>query len=475
MQHEDKQFISSKQLWWLASIMVSFIVGITIQFINPIFIALGIILIVNVIIIIKYPFWGLLLYLLVFLLRPGELYPAIAALRIEFLLGTLALIVIIWHQKYRTGKVIFPTDRITLSLVAFLVVMFLSMFTSYEKTETINTCEDFAKILIFYYLIISIIDTRKKFVGFVFLFVIMIAKIAFDAWKLYLSGGFIHTMGVDRLVGTTSAGGDPNALAATMTISIPIILATAMYFKNWLAKAALTVLSGSMIYLIAITGSRAGLLALLGIMAGGFIFTKHKVLVIITTGVLLVMGWSLLPEQYQTRYRTMTNIEDINETSSGRIEVWTAGAKMIFARPILGVGAGAFMWAAGSGSFGYSQFMQAHNLIIQITATTGIIGLAVWLTFMFNSARKLKELFRKAHQSSKYHWIEIYSKAFTISIIALFVAGMFGHNLYRYNWYMIAGLTTALYSILIRMLDEQYKKPAAANQVDKVIMPEKAQ
>ena len=326
--------------------------------------------------------------------------------------------------------------------------MLLTIFTSIEKTETLNACKEFLKILIFYFLIISLITNRKRFIAFIAVYCLMIGKIAFDAFKSYFSGSYVTTMGIDRIFGQTSAGGDPNSLAATMAITIPIVIASAIYFRNVISKTSLYVLGASMTILIAITGSRGGLLAFSGILLGGLIYTRHKSIAILAGVVLLVGSWFLLPDQYQDRYRTMVDVEDANETSSGRIVIWTAGVKMIADKPLLGIGAGAFAWATGRGNYGTRKYVQAHNLLIQLTATTGFIGLAVWLSFLFNFLTRLRKLARRARDDYKYRWVSLYSKAFVVSLIALFVAGLFGHNLYRYNWYMMAALTVAMTNII---------------------------
>ncbi len=448
MVEHGKQIIKSSQLWWLFLGFISISAGIVALFVHPLIIFAAIILIANVVVIIKYPIWGLLSYLIIFLLRPGELYPALAPMRVELLTGVFVLIVIIIRQKVVDGKVIIPRDRITLGLVAFLAVMYLSIFTSYDKVLTAQTCQGFIKILIFFYLIVSIVDTRRKYIAFMFVFYLLIAYMAFDAFYAYMSGSFIHTMGVDRMQGSTSAGGDPNTLANTLATTIPIVFASVFYFRHWLLKVVLSVLGLAMAAMIAITASRGGMVAFLAVLVAGFFFTRKKAVLVALMIILLPLGWFLLPEQYKMRYQTLTEIEDINETSSGRWEIWGDGLKMIVARPVIGVGAGAFMSALGSGEFGRTRWMQAHNLYIQLMATTGIIGFLVWFGgFIYNFLRKLKRLITETRNSERYRWIMLFGNAFIISLISLFVSGMFGHSLYRYTWYMMAALTIAMESI----------------------------
>jgi len=456
MESVDKQFIGVKQLLWLFLIAVCIVAGISSVFVNPLLIIAAIILVLNVVVMMKYPMWGLLAYLMIFLLRPGEMFPALAAFRIELVTGLFVFVAVVIRQKLVEGTVFFPSDRVTLAIIAFLAVMCITIFTSYEKSITIDTCISYIKLVIFYYLIVSIIDSKKKFVAFMSIFLLLIAYIAFDAFKSYIAGGFVTRMGVDRMYGSTSAGGDPNALAATLGATIPLVVASAIYFRNIAVKVGLMVLALGMAYLITITASRSGMLAFAGVLMGGFIYSRHKVILAIAAVILILGVWSILPDQYRERYMTLSDMEDINETSSGRLEIWEAGGKMILARPILGVGAGAYSVAAGSGEYGYSSYMQAHNLYIQLMASTGIIGFIVWFTFIYFMAGSLRDLSRSVQNKARLLWVSIYCKGFFVSMIALFVSGMFGHNLYRYTWYMMAGLVVALTGVIReRLLQEE--------------------
>ncbi|MDF1544725.1 MAG: O-antigen ligase family protein [bacterium] len=469
MRTSSRQFITTKSLLWVGLVIGAIAVGLSVPYINPIFVIIGIVLLLNIYLIASYPMYGLLAYLVIYLYRPGEIYPSLAPLRIELLLGVLVIISLIIHQKLKTNRVTLPRDQVTLWLAAFLGVMYISVFTSYEQSATIEICKEFLKILIFYFLIVSLVDTYKKFVAFMVVYIIMIGKIAFDAFNQYLSGSFVHTMGVDRLVGTTSAGGDPNAIAATMAITIPIVVATAFYARNYIIKGGMVILGLGMTYLITITGSRGGLLAFMGALIGGFLYVRHKFFTALLVIVCMIGAWSVLPDQYQARYETLVEVDDVNDTSSGRWEIWVAGVKMIAARPILGVGAGAFRWAAGSPEFGLNKFMQAHNLIIQIAASTGLVGLFVWFGFMFNFGKQVRRMVLLSQDRVDLRWANLYGKAFIASLIALFVAGGFGHNLYRYNWYLMAGMTVAMVKIVQdREQIEQENSELIVDQTDSV-------
>lgn len=447
MKQTNKSYINLEHFHWLLLIFISIILGILHFLVNPLIIIISIIGILTIIITFKYPMFGLIGYLIIFLMRPAEMFPAINPFRIELLIGIMVVLSVILHQKIKTGKVTLPNDRISLALIGFLVAISLSFFTSYEKTVTIETAIRFIKIIVFFYLIISIINTKKRFITFMITFLLLITFITLDAFINYLSGNFAHSMNVDRLTGSTSAGGQANSLGATIVFSIPLILATVSYYKNYFMKFALICLSIFMTTQFVITASRSALLAFIGFLIVGISYSKQKLLNFILVGIFMIIGWYILPQQYQDRYMKFSEVgEDINEVSSGRWEIWLSGIKMIPANPIFGVGAGAFMWACSSGEFGPPRHMQSHNLYIQIISTMGIIGVMSWLFFIVSTFKILRWLSQLKHCSESY-WIILYSKSFIMVYVALLISGMFGHNLYRYTWYMLAGLSVAMSNI----------------------------
>lgn len=447
MKQTGQRYISFTHLGWIMLIGLSVFMGLASVYVDAIFLIVGVVGLLNVFLIIKYPMWGLILYVIIFLMRPGEMFPAIAALRPELLIGVLVVVTLILHQRILSGGFNVPYDRISLSLVAILIAIGLSFFTSFEKTETKNIVIVFVKLIVFYYLIISLVTTRQRFMAFIVTYLFCIAYMAVDAFGMYLSGAFVHTMNVDRLTGSTSAGGDPNALGATLVVSIPLILATAAYYRNFFVKLIMAGLALLMTVCMVITASRSALLAFFGLIAVGIYQSKHRALNSFLVIIILIIGWFLLPQQYHDRYMRFSEVGDnLNDVSSGRVDIWLSGIRMIPTNPITGVGAGAFAWACSSGEFGPPRFMQSHNLYIEIISSMGIIGVIAWLFFILTLFKKLKWLSQLKH-TAESRWISIFSRAFVVTLIALLISGVFGHNLYRYTWFMIAGLTIALSNI----------------------------
>jgi len=397
----------------------------------------------TLLLIVRYPFVGLLLYLGIFLYRPGETYLVLAPLRLEFLLGGFLLIVAVVQQRLRTGTVLLPSDRITLFLALFFGAMAISLFASYEKTITMETCRDFGKTLVFFLLIVFLVDSPRKLYAFLFTYSLMTIKIAADSLIAFYSGTVMTVHGVDRIIGATSAGGDPNTLATTMVVSLPLVFVTGRWSRRLVPKGVMYGSCGLMLVLIALTGSRGGVLALLSLLLFATVLLRQRTVIIVASLVVLPLVWNILPTEYKERYQGTVAAKTLDEASSGRWEIWKGGLNMIVSRPLTGVGAGAFSWAGGSRQFGSAGYMQAHNLFIDIAATTGLIGLTVWLLFLGTMVHRLF-LFRGSPVVVPGYPKKIISQGLLLCLSALLISGLFGHNTYRYHWYLIAALTVVM-------------------------------
>jgi O-antigen ligase len=121
---------------------------------------------------------------------------------------------------------------------------------------------------------------------------------------------------------------------------------------------------------------------------------------------------------------------------------------MIIGRPLLGVGAGAFPWAYGSGDFGPPQMMSPHNVYIQVLATTGLVGFTAWVIFLYILVKTLNETAHRTRRLPDNRWYVLFRNSFLVILIALFVSGMFGHSLFRYTWYVVAALAASMANIM---------------------------
>ena len=467
--------IKSEHLLWIGLIAFSLIAGISTIMIPPIFMIGLVGVVVSVFLVFRYPYAGVLLYLVIFMVRPAEMYPSLEPLRIERMVGLLVLVATLIRHKREHGNLFFPPDVTSRALYVFLAVMALSWTISYDPPQTQIEIEEFMKLMVFYLLIMYEVNTKLRLNIFIIAFILLVGWIAFLSFRDYYGGGYIVRMGIQRAIGRTSAGGDANTLAGTLATTIPLVVAIYRVYKEWFIRAGCIALMGLLLLMIVNTGSRSGLLTLITIFAVLVYFSKYRLVSMVVALVVMTGGWFLLPSQYKARYETLVDDDrDMDQISSGRVAIWENGLRMIMYRPVLGVGGGGFVAANASGEFGPSIAMQPHNLYIQLFASYGIVGAVVWLTFLVSLIRKLLRKREDADADdeadeetrAKNYWFDVLRQAMFATICGLMVSGMFGHSLMRYTWYLIASMAVSIYAIYYKTTPDTRRKAAGDNAIE---------
>ena len=121
-------------------------------FVKPIYLIGGLIGILLTAVVIKYEFFGLILYLIIFLLRPGETYPALAKVRPEFLLGALLSFIALIKNKYKYGILTIPDSKLNFSFILLIWGVGLSLLFSACKVCSLEVFEILVKLGIFYFI-----------------------------------------------------------------------------------------------------------------------------------------------------------------------------------------------------------------------------------------------------------------------------------------------------------------------------------
>lgn len=446
------ELLTHRRLAWFILIFAALLLGTLSVFVNPKYLIGVVVLVASSVFLFSRPFVGLILYTITFFLRPGELFPAIESLHVERLIGIFVLVSMFVGAKIQKRKVEILNSPQAWAIILFATTLVLSLPNSYWPSQTRWEITDFLKVVAFFILICNLIDTEKRLRIFIWTYMILIAYIAFDSLKGYYTGQIMFAQGIERAVGGTSAGGDPNSLANTMDITIPFLIFVAMTTGVFWHRLVLMGSIGLMSWVVLISGSRGGFLGLF-VMLGCLWFTLRNKLVWAIGGVLAVLLiWFMLPDQYQERYSSIVEMSDNPDASTeGRYEAWAAGRQMFVDNPIIGVGAGAFGTAhaeAYSPKFRRS-YLKAHNLYIQLAAELGIIGIFTFGALLFTIFRtnmRIRQRLRRLRERKSF--IYGVSLAITVSIVTLMFTGIFGHSLYRTHWYFCAAITAAMYEIV---------------------------
>ncbi len=392
------------------------------------------------------PFLGLLVYTVLFMWRPGEVYPVLDSLHAERIVGIITLVGMFLHQYQTRGHLFLDNTRQTRLLLLVLVTVLVSVPFSFWRSAAVGGLVDFLKIVGWYLLVVHLVTTRLRLRVYLFFFLASIGKVAFDALRAYVSGNVMVAQGIDRAMGQSTAGGDPNALAATLAAAVPLLLLLAVQRSlRWVrsvAAAAALLLTVT----LSLTGSRSGMLGFLAGLFFLFWHTRRRLLVGVLGTAAILFGLVLLPGQYKARYSTI-GASALDASSRGRVEAWKAGVRMTMDRPLTGVGVSCFgtAHAMGYSPESHRSWLQAHSLYVQVPAELGLLGAAAFFGFLVQILCQNRRAFRLLPADDPHWGLERAAlSGFAAGVVVLLVTGVFGHSFLRYTWYVYGGFTLAI-------------------------------
>jgi O-antigen ligase len=309
--------------------------------------------------------------------------------------------------------------------------------------QSVENIIEFLKTFAFILLMINILKTKRRLRIFLWEYLILIGYMALSSVVAYKTGNVIEAQGIIRAHGL--AGTDPNTLSATLGLSLPFHFMLFRMEKQKYLKALSIFIVIVTIYTIVLTGSRAGFLGLGTAVILSWWFLPGRLIRIFVLAAAGFTVIALMPSQYQERYASIFSKER-DASSKERIEVWKKGIRMFYDHPFLGVGTSAFGTAnAEDYSDGRKSYLKAHNLYVQTAAELGIIGLVTFFVYvgaLLYYAGKYRRYV--VHKFRKRAWSWGVLTAIQISTLTMLVVGMFGHSLYRSNWFFYGALIVSI-------------------------------
>ncbi|HOP08138.1 MAG TPA: O-antigen ligase family protein [candidate division Zixibacteria bacterium] len=459
-----RQYVTSKGLLITALVLICVIGGLGVIFpphIYPLAVVFGA---MAVFFMMYSPMSALLIYLIFFLAWPQEWAPYFSYLPgfTERIIGFMAIGSMALSFMFRQRST-FHLGLPGYGILVFFAAMVLTMISSYYMTATKDALVDLLRLIVVFILVVNIVETPKQLRWVAHLYFFLIIVMAAMSINNYYHGGYQYRMGIMRAIGLGGSYADPNAHAATLTYAAPLIF----YFMKDAANRwqRLLLAGGSVIILanIVLTGSRTAMVGVLFLAAVVIARSKRKFAYTAVAVVGLMIAVMLMPDQYVGRFESTTDLS--SETSSaesarGRIEGLEHGFKLFLMHPITGVGAGCYLIARGT-EFGV--WFQSHNMLGELIAEGGIVGFSAFCFFTYAlliTIRRCRKRLKRLEKTDDNRFMSSMVEGILVSLWLLFLFGLAGHNLYRYNWFFFAAFVV----VIDRELDRQ--EAAAEKQVE---------
>jgi O-antigen ligase len=188
-------------------------------------------------------------------------------------------------------------------------------------------------------------------------------------------------VGIDRY---TAIGIDPNDLAVTLAIGIPIAWYLALTRTGRLRVLALRLFVFASLVIVLLTGSRGGTLASVAALTV-LLATRRKLSLASHVGTVLAVGTAaviaimVVPEASWERMQNIAADLMGGEGFETRRGILENGMRAFLQDPIVGVGLGAF-GAATTGAL--AKDIVAHNTLLSVLVETGIVGGVAFLAIV---------------------------------------------------------------------------------------------
>jgi len=314
--------------------------------------------------------------------------------------------------------------------------------------------------VIIYFLCVSSVTSLKRLKATMWVLVLLTMVLAIQGIVQFYTGvglgGQVMVHGRIRSIGIFS---DPNDLALTFVIIIPILLYHIFGRFSIFTKILSSTFAGAILYAIYLTNSRGGMLSLAAVCCFYAVKKYSKIAGIVVSVLIIVAMIAAGP----SRFSELTGEDD---SSQGRIDAWREGIYMLRSNPIFGI---------GYGMFTEYHHLTAHNSFVLVIAETGILGAFFWVGVIYFSVKSLfttQSEGKKIHQLIDYSdwdtghkeqlkmqtkdFVEI-SNLLQASFVGFMASAFFLSRSYNILLYILVGLATALYKIKKREWEDENK------------------
>lgn len=388
-------------------------------------------------------FWMITLYLFTEYVRPQSIIPWLDFLPWAqvFLLGAMFGLFVEPNKKWVAS----PINK---WLIIFFAVILISSYTAFIPELSYKNLYKYYLWVIIYFLIINIVTTEKRLIIFLSVFLLASYKLSLSLSFSWASRGFSFTSwGLRGPPGFFTNSGE---LAIQMLVYWPIAFAFVVYFKDRVARWKRWVLISMPVtagMVILGTSSRGGQLALLIQLVARYSRQIFRPKILVTTTVILLAGWHLLPQEQKERFSTSGE----DRTSQQRLLYWENGIDMANKYPFSGVGYFNFIpyyetYYRSDMLYGASEL--AHNIFVQVGADLGYVGLTIYLYLIFLSFRCAVKAKRNSMTSKGI--IFYIAPATNLSLLGFVVAGQFVSVVYYPYFWINLAIVSCLYNISLK-------------------------
>ncbi len=350
----------------------------------------------------------------------------------------------------RHGKPLFPKTNLNGTILIFITLLFISIWTSHFNLGTplfgaeLHEYKRFITPFILFFITGALVSSEKTMKRAVAMMLFMLFLMAFFTIREHATIDQVHfSKGVRFHV----VGMQPNNLGAFFAQYIPIAAAIVILERGFRKKIIPVCIFAVGVFALMFTYSRGAYLSAIAAMGILALASKKRlvlgfailsIIIAVVIGPLINRG-SIIPTSVKERFISISEERESDRSITARQNVWGIAWAEIKTRPIKG---------NGYGSSKYVLSMDTHNMYLDIALDAGLPALAIFLVFLAQVFFLGYAVFKKASEPFQ----KAMGLALMSTITAIAIGNLFGTrlDLFSSNGYfaILLGITARVHSDL---------------------------
>jgi putative inorganic carbon (hco3(-)) transporter len=378
---------------------------------------------------------ALLLFMGIYCARPEDWIPGLSNVPLAKITGVLALLALVFSLRHIRQRL--PREVIYLALLVGQLFL-ASLLSPVWRGGAVQVTLDFAKVLIVVIVMAVAVNTSKRLR---LLIVIQAASVAMISAVTVLKG---RTLG-ERLEGMLGGNySNPNDLAIAIVVSLPMCLGLLFLTRNKIWKGVLALAILTMSYVVFLTGSRGGFIALMitaVVCLWHFAIRERRryflVLVPLVAMILWLSAGDMLSKRLNGTFNQNEDSASAYDSAQQRQQLFWRSIDITAEHPLFGIGPGNFEQLSGA-------WHETHNTYTQVSSEGGLPALVLYLLILwlgFTNVRATNRVASGRTESS------VLAGVLNASLIGYVVGSAFDSVGFQFFPYLLVAYTTALFLI----------------------------
>lgn len=363
-------------------------------------------------------------------------------------------------KKCSSGDKEWKLDIVGFALILFMIIILICSLTSVVRENSLGICFLQFALLSFYFTIINTVKTKQQLYSLLSVFVISGLLVAAYGIIQYVFGLDMdkqvwvdEEMFTDIKMRAFSTLENPNVLGEYLLLVIPVSIAFMWSNKKFWTKFAYFAISAVLLLCLILTMSRGCWVGLLLAAAIFITFVDGRCWSLALLALFILP--SVLPASVLNRFLSIGNLGDTS--SSYRLFIYLGTIQMLQDFWLVGIGPGsqAFNMVYPRYSYPGINAPHAHNIYLQQTAETGILGL---VALLFVIIAFFRQMAHSANTLEKKSADRVMCVAIAAGVAAFLLQGAFDYIFYNYRVYMMFWMVMAFGMCLSYTKSEQKKE-----------------